>query len=47
MPPYHALGFYQGSNAYTNTTQLTDVLANYTKIGVPLEGLILDNYNWE
>jgi alpha-glucosidase (family GH31 glycosyl hydrolase) len=47
MPPYHALGFYQGSNAYTNIAQLTDVLTKYKSIGVPLEGLILDNYNWE
>ena len=45
MPPYHALGFYQGSNAYTSLQNVKDVVNGFSAPGVALEGLFIDNYN--
>lgn len=43
MPPFHALGFYQGSNTYTTLAKVKDAANTFS--GLPLEGLFVTNYN--
>jgi alpha-glucosidase (family GH31 glycosyl hydrolase) len=45
MPPYHALGFYQGSNTYDSLAKVQSVVQGYTDPGVALEGVFISNYN--
>jgi alpha-glucosidase (family GH31 glycosyl hydrolase) len=45
MPPYYALGFFQGSNSYFMESSLSYVLDNYAKNDLPLEGMIIEEYN--
>ena len=47
MPPYYALGLFQGGDSYTMESLLTYVLDNYAKNDLPLEGLIIEQYNDE
>lgn len=42
FPPFWALGFHQSSWQYNTTERVTDVLQNYDKAGMPLEGIWLD-----
>lgn len=45
LPPYYALGVYQGSNSYNTLTKVNKVLKSYGDSGIAVEGLFLDNYN--
>jgi alpha-glucosidase len=45
MPPFYALGFFQGSSAYTSLAQVEAVQAMYEKYHFLVEGYHLDAYN--
>lgn len=45
MPPYHALGFYQGSNTYTSLKSVQSVVQGFGDPQVALEGVFINNYN--
>lgn len=40
VPPFYALGFYQGSETYTDTTKLQAMVTGYSTAGMPLEGVM-------
>ena len=42
VPPFWALGFHQSRWGYQNVSMLEDVLANYKKHGLPLDGIWSD-----
>jgi alpha-glucosidase (family GH31 glycosyl hydrolase) len=45
MPPYYALGFFQGSNTYKSLTNVQKTFQGYSDMGVALEGLFVTDYN--
>lgn len=45
MPPFYALGFFQGSNTYKNLDQVKSVVQAFTDDSLALEGIFLTNYN--
>lgn len=45
MPPYYALGFFQGTDAYDMQMLVPYVLDGYASNDFPLEGMILEQYN--
>ena len=44
MPPYYALGFFQGSEAYSIDQWLNMEPTNYAKYDFPLEGVEVEQY---
>lgn len=44
VPPYYALGFWTGSNAYNTQNQFTSMLNTYESLYIPVEGVMIDNY---
>jgi alpha-glucosidase (family GH31 glycosyl hydrolase) len=45
LPPFYALGLFQGSNAYDSLDKVKSNFKSYSDLGAPLEGMILNNYN--
>ena len=45
MPPYYALGFFQGSNTYKTLQNVKDTVQGFSDMGVALEGLFVTDYN--
>ena len=44
MPPYYALGFYQGSDAYKSEDDLNAVINGYKGANINIEGIQVDKY---
>lgn len=45
LPPFYAFGVYHGSNDYDKLDEIKNIATQYSTLAIPLEGLILDNYN--
>lgn len=42
IPPFWSLGFHQSRWGYQNITYLTEVIENYKKYNIPLDGIWSD-----
>jgi alpha-glucosidase (family GH31 glycosyl hydrolase) len=45
MPPFYALGFFQGSSSYNTLDKVKAAVEGYLSLGVALEGVFLTAYN--
>lgn len=45
MPPYYALGVFQGSKSYDSLEKVQEVVTQYKTNSWPLEGVFIENYN--
>lgn len=45
MPPYYALGVFQGSNSYNKWSQVDDMFAKYKGISQAVEGVMIEDFN--
>lgn len=44
MPPYFALGLFQGSSAYDSSAALNAVVKGYSDAKIPIEGLYVESF---
>ena len=45
MPPFYALGYFQGADAYNTLSSVSNVYQKYTDTQMAFEGVFLTNYN--
>jgi len=47
MLPMFSYGFWQSRERYKSSRELTEVVDNYRRLGVPLDGIVLDWQYWD